>query len=138
MREAARRAHLDHFIEALPHGYDTYIGERGIKLSGGQKQRIAIARVFLKNPPILILDEATSALDNITEKQIHASLMELAQGRTTLLIAHRLSTIVGADRIIVMEDGTIIEEGSHKELLELGGRYERLYQSQFQLPKGVA
>jgi ATP-binding cassette subfamily B protein len=138
MQMAANRAHLHDFVQSLPHGYDTYVGERGIKLSGGQKQRIAIARVFLKNPPLLILDEATSALDNITEKQIHESLMELAKGRTTLLIAHRLSTIAGADRIVVMEEGTIAEEGTQEELLQLGGRYERLYRSQFQAPKGVA
>ena len=132
MKEAARRAHLDDFIATLSQGYDTYIGERGIKLSGGQKQRIAIARVFLKDPPILILDEATSSLDNITEKQIHASLLELAKGRTTLLIAHRLSTIAGADRIVVIEDGRIIEEGPHQQLMDAGGIYAKLYSSQFQ------
>lgn len=130
MKEAAARAHLSDFIESLPHGYDTYVGERGVKLSGGQKQRIAIARVFLKNPPLLILDEATSALDNVTESQIHKSLMELAQGRTTLLIAHRLSTIRGADRIVVMEEGAIAQVGSHSELLAQGGSYGELYQLQ--------
>lgn len=137
MIKAARQAHLTDFIDSLPHGYDTYIGERGVKLSGGQKQRIAIARVFLKNPPILILDEATSALDNVTENQIHRSLMELAEGRTTLLIAHRLSTIAGADRIVVMEEGTIVEEGTHRELLEQGGRYNQLYRIQFKAAKGA-
>ncbi len=132
MLEAAARARLDQFAAELPRGYDTYIGERGLKLSGGQKQRIAIARVFLKNPPLLILDEATSALDNITERQIHAALLELARGRTTLLIAHRLSTIAGADRIVVIEDGVIVEQGTQRELLDLGAEYARLYRAQFQ------
>ncbi|MFN7023779.1 MAG: ABC transporter ATP-binding protein [Pseudorhizobium sp.] len=117
VRHAARRARLDDMIAALPDGYDTVIGERGVKLSGGQKQRLAIARIFLKNPPILILDEATSALDTETERAIQASLAELAQGRTTLIIAHRLSTITKASRIFVVDGGRIIERGSHETLV---------------------
>lgn len=128
--EAARRAHLDTTIEGLPAGYDTIIGERGVKLSGGQKQRLAIARMFLKNPPILILDEATSALDTETERQIQQSLAELAKGRTTLVIAHRLATIRGADRIVVVGPSGIVEQGSHKELLAAGGVYKRLHEAQ--------
>lgn len=125
--EAARRARLDDVIASLPDGFDTVIGERGVKLSGGQKQRLAIARIFLKNPPILILDEATSSLDAATERAIQQSLAELSQGRTTLVIAHRLATIVNADRILVIEDGCIVEEGSHEELLlRDGGRYRKL------------
>ncbi len=120
---AAKLAKIDNFIETLPHKYDTYIGERGIKLSGGQKQRIAIARVFLKNPPVLILDEATSALDNITETQIQKSLSELSKGRTVLVVAHRLSTVRNADNIIVIDKEGIIEQGNHEELTEKGGVY---------------
>ena len=116
------------FISQLKDGYDTYIGERGVKLSGGQKQRISIARVFLKNPAILILDEATSALDNESEHLVNLSLERLAQGRTTMTIAHRLSTIQGADRILVLAGNQIVEEGSHKELLEKKGMYYELYQ----------
>ncbi len=129
--EAARRARLDGVIANLPDGYDTVIGERGVKLSGGQKQRMAIARIFLKNPPILILDEATSALDTETERAIQQSLAELSQGRTTLVIAHRLATIVNADRILVVEGGRIAEQGSHGALLAMkDGRYKRLHIAQ--------
>jgi ATP-binding cassette subfamily B protein len=129
--EASRRAHLDTFIQTLPNGMDTLIGERGVKLSGGQKQRLAIARMFLKNPPILILDEATSALDTETERMIQRSLAELSEGRTTLIIAHRLATIKNADRIIVVTENGISEEGAHEELIEAGGLYSRLHQAQF-------
>jgi ATP-binding cassette subfamily B protein len=128
---AARRAHLDAFIQSLPEGLDTLIGERGVKLSGGQKQRLAIARMFLKNPPILILDEATSALDTETERVIQQSLAELAAGRTTLIIAHRLATIKNADRIVVVTDSGISEQGAHRELIRSGGIYSRLHQAQF-------
>lgn len=128
---AASRARLDTMIASLPNGLDTVIGERGVKLSGGQKQRLAIARIFLKNPPILILDEATSALDTETERAIQQSLAELSQGRTTLVIAHRLATIVNADRIIVIEDGRIAEQGSHAELIDRkNGRYRKLRSDQ--------
>ena len=131
--EAARRAHLKEFIESQPDGLDTIIGERGVKLSGGQKQRLAIARMFLKNPPILILDEATSALDTETERIIQRSLAELAQGRTTLVIAHRLATIKNADRIIVVTQDGIAEQGAHDELIESGGVYSRLHNAQFSM-----
>jgi ATP-binding cassette subfamily B protein len=116
----------------LEDGYDTYIGERGVKLSGGQKQRLSIARIFLKNPPILILDEATSALDNETEKIIQESLFALSQNRTTLIIAHRLATIRHAGRIFVLTEEGIIEQGTHQELLERKGAYHRLYAAQFE------
>lgn len=129
--EAARRAKLDEFIRTQEQGLDTIIGERGVKLSGGQKQRLAIARMFLKNPPILILDEATSALDTETELAIQQSLAELANGRTTLVIAHRLATIKEADRIVVVTDQGIAEQGRHQELVEAGGVYSRLHQAQF-------
>ncbi|MET3661189.1 ABC transporter ATP-binding protein [Aquamicrobium ahrensii] len=126
--DAARRARLDDVIASLPEGMDTIVGERGVKLSGGQKQRLAIARIFLRNPPILILDEATSALDTETERAIQQSLADLSAGRTTLVIAHRLATIANADRIMVVEDGSIVEEGSHAELLAReGGRYRDLH-----------
>ncbi len=125
--EAAKNAAADEFIGRLPQGYATEIGERGVKLSGGQKQRIAIARVFLKNPPVLILDEATSALDTRTEKQIQGALDKLSQNRTTLIIAHRLSTIMNADRIVVLNNGEIAEMGKHEELLALNGIYKKLY-----------
>ncbi len=128
---AAKRANIHDYIMTLEKGYDTVIGERGVKLSGGQKQRLSIARVFLKNPPILILDEATSALDNATEILIQKSLDELAKGRTTIVVAHRLSTIKNANTIAVVSDGKIIEKGSHDELLEKGGAYAELYKKQF-------
>lgn len=124
--EAAKKANIHEFIMGLKDGYDTYIGERGVKLSGGQKQRISIARVFLKNPPILILDEATSALDNVTEYLIQKSLEELCKNRTTIVVAHRLSTIKNADEIIVLTDKGIEERGSHTELIEKGGIYQNL------------
>lgn len=127
--EAAKMAGAHEFISDLKDGYDTYVGERGVKLSGGQKQRISIARVFLKNPAILILDEATSALDNESEHIVSQSLERLAQGRTTVTIAHRLTTIQNADRILVLSEGRIAEEGSHRELLEKKGIYHQLYMS---------
>lgn len=129
--EAAKKARIHDFIMTLPNGYDTFIGEKGVKLSGGQKQRISIARLFLKDPPILILDEATSALDNETEILIQESLEELAKGRTTLIIAHRLSTIKNADEILVLTNEGIEEKGSHEELLEKDALYSKLYKSQF-------
>ena len=129
--EAAKRASIHDFIISLPKGYDTYIGEKGVMLSGGQKQRISIARLFLKNPPLLILDEATSALDNETETMIQSSLEELSKGRTTLVIAHRLSTIKNADEIIVLTSKGIEEKGNHEDLLEQNGIYSNLYNSQF-------
>jgi len=131
IREAARQARLDEVIDALPLGMDTVIGERGVKLSGGQKQRLSIARIFLKNPPILILDEATSALDTATEQAIQQSLADLSQGRTTLVIAHRLATIQNADRIVVVDKEGIIEQGTHQQLLEQQGRYAQLHAAQF-------
>ena len=130
IEEAARRAHLIDFIDELPEGYETQVGERGLKLSGGQKQRIAIARMFLKNPPILILDEATSALDTETEMIIQEALTELAKDRTTLVIAHRLATIKNADRIMVVTKDGIAEEGSHEELLKQGGIFAQLHNVQ--------
>jgi ATP-binding cassette subfamily B protein len=129
--EAARLAKAHAFIMALPDGYDTDIGQRGVKLSGGQKQRLSIARLFLKNPPVLIFDEATSALDNESEKAVQDSLERLAKNRTTFVIAHRLSTIRNAQRIVVLSDRGIDEQGTHEELLALGGVYARLYQMQF-------
>ena len=129
--EAAKKADAHEFIMGLENGYDTYIGERGVMLSGGQKQRLSIARMFLKNPPILILDEATSALDSETEKIIQKSLSELAQNRTTLIIAHRLATIRNADRIVVLTDEGIAEIGTHEELLDNNGIYAKLYRAQF-------
>lgn len=128
--EAARRAKLDTVIAGLPAGLDTVVGERGVKLSGGQKQRLAIARIFLKNPPILILDEATSALDTETERAIQQSLAELSKGRTTLTIAHRLATIRNADRIVVVDSTGIAEQGRHQELVAAGGIYRRLHEAQ--------
>ena len=129
--EAAKRANIHDYIMTLEEGYDTVIGERGVRLSGGQKQRLCIARVFLKNPPMLILDEATSALDNPTEIMIQQALDELCKGRTTLVVAHRLSTIKNADAIAVISDGRILEQGTHDELLQTGGLYSQLYHQQF-------
>jgi len=129
--EAAKKARAHEFIMSFPDGYDTYIGERGVKLSGGQKQRISIARVFLKDPPILILDEATSSLDTQTELLVQEAIKELTEGRTTLIIAHRLSTIKNADEIIVLTDRGIEERGTHEKLLKLNGLYANLYRSQF-------
>ena len=129
--QAARNANAHEFIMNLPDGYDTYIGQRGIKLSGGQKQRLSIARVFLKNPPILIFDEATSALDNESEKVVQESLEKLAKNRTTLVIAHRLSTIRNAERILVLTENGIAESGNHEELLAKNGIYAELYNMQF-------
>ena len=128
---AAKRANIHDYIMSLPHGYDTQIGERGVRLSGGQKQRLSIARVFLKNPPILILDEATSALDNTTEILIQQALDELCEGRTTLVVTHRLSTIKNADEIAVVAGGQIVEQGTHEELMARHGQYYDLYQLQF-------
>ena len=130
--EAAKKANIHQFIESLPDGYDTFVGERGTRLSGGQKQRISIARVFLKNPPILILDEATSALDNESERHIQKSLEELSKNRTTITIAHRLSTIQNADEIIVINESGIAERGNHRELLEQDGIYSHYYSMQFE------
>jgi ATP-binding cassette subfamily B protein len=129
--DAAHRAQLDGVIAALPSGLDTIVGERGVKLSGGQKQRLAIARMFLKNPPILILDEATSALDTETERAVQGALTELAAGRTTLVIAHRLATIRGADRIVVVDAAGVAEQGRHDALLQARGAYHRLHAAQF-------
>ena len=128
--EAAKRAEIYDDIVAMPEGFNTYVGERGTLLSGGQKQRVAIARIFLKNPPILILDEATSALDSVTEAKIQRAFDNLAVGRTTLIIAHRLSTIRSAHRIVSIADGIIAECGSHEELLQKGGIYAELYKTQ--------
>jgi ATP-binding cassette subfamily B protein len=129
--EAAKRANIHDYVMTLEEGYDTVIGERGVKLSGGQKQRLSIARVFLKNPAILILDEATSALDNTTEILIQSALDELCVGRTTLVVAHRLSTVKNADEIAVISGGVITEYGSHDELVAADGTYARLYREQF-------
>lgn len=128
--DAAKRAEIYEDIMNMPDGFETYVGERGVMLSGGQKQRVSIARIFLKNPPILILDEATSALDSVTEARIQTAFDALAEGRTTLIIAHRLSTIRNADRILVVDDNRIAEEGTHEELLAAGGEYAKLYNAQ--------
>src|SRR5258708_2637421 len=128
---AAAAAGAERFIAELPQGYETLVGEHGIRLSGGQRQRLAIARAMLKDAPILLLDEATSALDNESERQVQAALKRLMRGRTTLVIAHRLSTITGADLICVMDRGRIVETGKHAQLLTRGGLYARLYETQF-------
>jgi ATP-binding cassette subfamily B protein len=130
IEEAARLAQIDGFIRLMPKGYDTEVGERGLKLSGGEKQRVAIARTILKGPPILLLDEATSALDSHTEREIQDALDRVSQNRTTLVIAHRLSTIVGADEIIVLDQGVIVERGTHHELLAKGGLYASMWNRQ--------
>ncbi len=135
--EAAKRANIHEYIMSLEHGYETQIGERGVRLSGGQKQRLSIARVFLKNPPILILDEATSALDNTTEILIQDALDELCRGRTTLVVAHRLSTIKNADEIAVIAGGQIVEQGTHEALMEKNGMYAELYRLQFRANTGL-
>jgi subfamily B ATP-binding cassette protein MsbA len=129
--EAARNAAAHDFIIDLSDGYDTMVGEQGVKLSGGQRQRLAIARAMLKNAPVLLLDEATSALDTESERQVQAALAKLMAGRTTLVIAHRLSTVTSADLIYVIEQGRVIEQGSHMELMSQGGAYQRLYNLQF-------
>ena len=131
IEEAAKKANIDEFVRTLENGYDTNVGERGVKLSGGQKQRISIARVFLKNPPVLILDEATSALDNLTETQIQRSLEDLARGRTVLVVAHRLSTVRHADEIVVLTEEGVAERGTHEQLMERNGIYADLYLNQF-------
>ena len=123
-------ASIDKFIRSLPQGYQTEVGERGLKLSGGEKQRVAIARTILKQPKVLIFDEATSALDSHKEKEIQASLKEIAKKRSTLVIAHRLSTIVDADKILVLQNGRLVEQGRHHELLALNGEYASLWQKQ--------
>ena len=130
MIAAAQAAHIHEFIESLPEKYASPVGERGLKLSGGEKQRVAIARTILKAPPILLLDEATSALDSHTEKEIQDALETVSRGRTTLVIAHRLSTIVGADEIIVLDQGVIVERGSHHQLLLDGGLYASMWNRQ--------
>jgi ATP-binding cassette subfamily B protein len=135
VREAARMAQIDAFIARLPEGYRTMVGERGLKLSGGEKQRVAIARTILKAPPILLLDEATSALDSHTEKEIQDALDRVSRGRTTVVIAHRLSTIVGADNILVLDAGRLVEQGTHGELLAKGGLYASLWNRQRQAEK---
>ncbi len=132
IREAARAAHADDFLAALPHGYETVLGERGVTLSGGQRQRIAIARAILKSAPILLLDEATNALDAESETVVQEALETLMQGRTTLVIAHRLATIKSADRIVVMDEGRIVEEGTHQSLIARNGLYARLAELQFE------
>jgi ATP-binding cassette, subfamily B, heavy metal transporter len=130
VEEAARMAQIDPFIRMAPKGYETEVGERGLKLSGGEKQRVAIARTVLKAPPILLLDEATSALDSHTEQEIQDALEKVSKGRTSLVIAHRLSTIVGADEIIVLEQGRIAERGTHAQLLVAGGLYASMWNRQ--------
>jgi ABC-type multidrug transport system fused ATPase/permease subunit len=127
----ARAAQAHDFIQALPEGYETWIGERGVKLSVGQKQRMAIARVLLKDPPIVVMDEATSNIDTETEVEIRIAMAEMMRGRTTFIIAHRLSTLQAVDRIVVLEHGQVVEKGNHKTLLAMGGLYAGLYEAQF-------
>jgi len=131
--EAARTANADEFIRALPEGYETVIGERGVKLSGGQRQRLAIARALFRNPPILVLDEATSALDTESERLVQQAIDRVMRHRTVLVIAHRLSTVQHADTIVVLRDGRIVEQGTHPELVEADGLYRKLYEMQFAL-----
>jgi ABC-type multidrug transport system fused ATPase/permease subunit len=136
--EAARAANVDEFAQALPDGYDTNVGERGLQLSGGQRQRVSIARALLKNAPILVLDEATSHLDAVSEAEVRLALDRLSRGRTTLVIAHRLSTIRDADQIVVLDDGAVVERGTHAELLALDGLYSHLIASQIGAGAGTA
>ena len=138
MRAAAEAAFVDDFVAQLPEGYDTVIGERGLRLSGGQKQRLAIARAVLRNAPILILDEATSSLDSASEHMVQQALVHLMKDRTTFVIAHRLSTIRHADTIVVLDGGRIVERGSHETLLSRGGAYRRLYELQFRAQESAA
>ncbi|NNJ47052.1 MAG: ATP-binding cassette domain-containing protein, partial [Acidimicrobiia bacterium] len=137
LESAARAANIHDYIASLPRGYDTRVGERGYRLSGGEKQRVAIARVILKDPSILILDEATSHLDARSEALIQEALDGIMRGRTSLVIAHRLSTILAADRILVLDEGRIVETGTHDELLSAGGLYARLYETQFRAGAAV-
>ncbi|MEM9989406.1 MAG: ATP-binding cassette domain-containing protein, partial [Pseudomonadota bacterium] len=131
IREAARRARATEFIDRLPLGYDTLVGERGVKLSGGERQRVAIARAFIADAPIVIFDEATSSLDTITERLIQSAMKELMKGRTTIIVAHRLSTVKDVDRILVFDRGRIVEQGHHQELIRVDqGRYRALYEMQ--------
>ena len=138
VKAAARAAYAHDFISALPEGYNTYLGERGVRLSGGQRQRISIARAMLKNSPLLLLDEATSALDAESERWVQAALEAAMKGRTTLVIAHRLATVLRADRIVVMDGGRIVDSGTHSELVARGGLYARLAAMQFDMVEGAA
>ena len=132
VRDAARLAYADDFIMEMPENYESVIGDRGVRLSGGQRQRICIARAILRNAPLLLLDEATSALDNESEAMVQKALINLMKDRTTFIIAHRFSTIVHADRILVLDHGKIVEEGTHQDLLENDGYYRRLFEAQFE------